>query len=63
MNTKGSQNFKNQYFQTRGINELKAYLCYKTITSQNVSSESQVKNFLFRRRLYYVLKILKFLDF
>ena len=25
--------------------KIKGYLCYKTITSQNVSSEGQVKNF------------------
>ena len=27
--------------------ELKGYLCHKTITSQTVSSEVQVKNFFF----------------
>ena len=27
------------------ITKLKGYLCYKTITSQNVSSEAQIKNF------------------
>ena len=32
---------------------LKGYLCYKTITSQNVSYEAQVKNFLFRRKFMF----------
>ena len=33
-------------FQKEGaLQDLKGYLCYKTITSQNVSSETQVKNF------------------
>ena len=31
----------------------KGYLCYKTITSQNVSSEAQVKYFLFRRKVMF----------
>ena len=31
-------------------NTFKGYLCYKTINSQNVSSEVQVKNLLFRRK-------------
>ena len=30
--------------------QLKGYLHYKTITSQNVPSEAQIKNFLFRRK-------------
>ena len=30
---------------TSVINPSKGYLCYKTITSQNVLSEAQVKNF------------------
>ena len=29
------------------------YLCYKTITPQNVSFEAQVKNFLFRRKVMF----------
>ena len=32
--------------------DLKGYLRYKTITPQNVLSEAQVKNFLFRRKGY-----------
>ena len=32
---------------------LKGYLRYKTITSQNVSSEAQIKNFLFRRKIMF----------
>ena len=31
------------YFMNK-ICQLKGYLCYKTITSQNVSSEAQIKN-------------------
>ena len=30
--------------EKRPRNQVKGYLCYKTITSQNVSSEAQVKN-------------------
>ena len=38
----------------------KGYLCYKTITSQNVSFEAQVNNFFyFVEKLCSVLKILK----
>ena len=32
---------------------LKGYLHYKTATSQNVSSEAQVKSFLFRRKIMF----------
>ena len=32
---------------------VKGYLRYKTITSQNVSSEAQIKNFLFRRKIMF----------
>ena len=32
---------------------LKGYLCYKTITSQNVPSEAQIKNFLFQREMIF----------
>ena len=32
---------------------LKGYLRYKTITSQNVPSEAQIKNFLFRRKIMF----------
>ena len=36
---------------------IKGYLRYKTITSENVSSEAQVKNFFYRvERLCCVLK-------
>ena len=31
----------------------KGYLCYKTITSQNVPFEAQIKNFLFRRNIMF----------
>ena len=31
----------------------KGYLRYKTITSQNVPSEAQIKNFLFRRKIMF----------
>ena len=31
----------------------KGYISYKTITSENVSSEAQVNNFLFRREVMY----------
>ena len=33
--------------------ELQGYLCYKTITSQNVPSKAQIKNFLFRRKIMF----------
>ena len=33
--------------------ELKGYLCHKTITSQTVSSEVQVKNFFFFRKVIF----------
>ena len=36
--------FKGQKF-SRVFQDFKGYLRYKTITSQNVSSEAQVKNF------------------
>ena len=43
---------------------VKGYLRYKTITSQNVSSEAQVKNFFyFVAKLCSVPKIFKFLYF
>ena len=32
----------------------KGYLCYKTITSQNVSSEAQVKNFFISKKSYVI---------
>ena len=32
---------------------LKGYLRYKTITSQNVPSKAQIKNFLFRRKIMF----------
>ena len=32
---------------------LKGYLRHKTITSQNVPSEAQIKNFLFRRKTMF----------
>ena len=42
----------------------KGYLDYKTITSQNVSSEAQSKNFFdFVEKVCFVLKKLKFLYF
>ena len=33
--------------------DAKGYLCYKTITSQNMPSKAQVKNFLFRRKVSF----------
>ena len=40
---------------------VKGYLHYKTITSQNVSSEAQVKNFFyFIEKLSSVFKMFKF---
>ena len=33
--------------------ELKGYLRYKTITSQNVSPEAQMKKFLFRGKIMF----------
>ena len=42
----------------------KGYLRRKTITSQNVSSETLIKNFFkFVEKLCLILKILKFLHF
>ena len=32
---------------------VKGYLRYKTITSQNVPSKAQIKNFLFRRKIMF----------
>ena len=32
---------------------VKGYLRYKTVTSQNVPSEAQIKNFLFRRKIMF----------
>ena len=42
---------------------IKDYLHYKTITSQNVSSRTWIKNFLFIERLRSILKIFKILFF
>ena len=42
---------------------IKGYLRYKTITSQDVPSEAQVKNFFFMEKLCSVLEIFKFLYF
>ena len=42
---------------------MKGYLCYKMITSRNVSSKAQVKNFYFVEKLCSVIKIFKFLYF
>ena len=43
---------------------LKGYLCYKMITSQNVSSKAQIKNFFyFVEKLCSALKIFQFLYF
>ena len=36
----------------RSCNTLKGYLHYKTITSQNVSSEAQIKNFFISKKNY-----------
>ena len=33
--------------------DIKDYLCYKTITSQNVPSKAQIKNYLFRRKIVF----------
>ena len=42
----------------------KGYLCYRMVTSQNVPSEAQIKNFFyFVEKLCSVLKIFKFLYF
>ena len=47
-------NFKRQWFDKHDCcNILKGYLCYKTITSQNVSFEAQIKNFLFHRKIMF----------
>ena len=44
--------------------KFKGYLRYKTVTSQNVSSEAQVESFFyFVEKLCSVLKIFKFLYF
>ena len=41
----------------------KGYFCYKTITSQNMSSKAQVKNFDSIENLCSVPKMIKFLYF
>ena len=46
------------------ISYVKGYLRYKTMSSQNVSSEAQIKNFFcFMEKLCSFLKIFKFLYF
>ena len=45
------------------VSIVKDYQQHKTITSQNVSSQAQVKNLLFRRKLCSVLNIFKCLYF
>ena len=48
----------------RLFTSFKGYLHYKTIISENVSSEAQVKNFFyFVEKLYSTLKIFKLLYF
>ena len=42
------------------VNYFKGYLRYKTITSQNVSSEAQVIIFLFRRKVMFLIKDIQF---
>ena len=42
------------------VNYFKSYLRYKTITSQNVSSEAQVIIFLFRRKVMFLIKDIQF---
>ena len=42
--------------------DIKGYLRHKTITSQNVPSKAQIKNFFISQK-NYVLKIFKFLYF
>ena len=37
---------------TKRSHVLKAYLYYKTITSQNVPSEAQIKNFFILKKLF-----------
>ena len=32
--------------EIKNLKDFKDYFCYKSITSQNVSSEAQVKNFI-----------------
>ena len=43
--------------------KVKGYLHYKTITSQNVQYETQIKNFCFIDKLCSILEIFKFLYF
>ena len=42
-------NFRNEL----NSKSIKGYLRYKTISSQNVPSEPQIKNFLFRRKVMF----------
>ena len=42
---------------------IKGYLCHKTITSQNVSSEEQVKNFLYCRKVTFPSQDIKIFIF
>ena len=41
------------FFQMLYYKDFKGYLHYKTLTSQNLSSEAQVKTFLFRRKIIF----------
>ena len=44
--------------------DFKGYLGYKTITSPNLSSEAQIKNFCyFVEKICSILKVFKFLHF
>ena len=39
--------------ELKELKYFKGYLRYKMIISQNVSSEAQIKNFLFRRKIIF----------
>ena len=50
----GNVNMSLENFVNNMMNwHIKGYLCYKTITSQNVPSKAQIKNYLFRRKIMF----------
>ena len=54
---------KYKFRTTKTQNLVKGYLRYKTVTSQNVSFEAQVKYFFISQKLFSARKIFKFLYF
>ena len=46
-------NIQRKFFSALAVWYIKGYLCFEMITSQNVSSVAQVKNFLFHRKVMF----------